>query len=78
MSGFEWTWPKDCFFSSNFCRSRSETVKKFTEKRVALAELLSSLIVLNEILFPEAVNVTTETTRRAVVITELTNGRTGN
>ena len=55
-----------------------KTVKKFTEKLVTRAELLSSLELLNEILFPDAVNVTTETTRRAVVKTELTNGRTGN
>ena len=53
-------------------------MKKFTEKRVARVELLSSLKLLNEISFPDAVNVTTETTRRAVVKTELTNGRTGN
>lgn len=53
-------------------------MKKFTEKLVTRAELLSSLEPLNEILFPDAVNVTTETTRRAVVKTELTNGRTRN
>ena len=52
-------------------------MKKFTEKLVTRAELLSSLELLNEILFPDDVNVT-ETTRRAVVKTELTNGRTGN
>lgn len=53
-------------------------MKKFTEKRVALVELLSSLKLLNDTLFPDAVNVTTETTRRAFIKTELTNGRTGN
>ena len=53
-------------------------MKKFTEKLVTRAELLSSLELLNEILFSDAVNVTTETTRPAVVKTELTNGRTRN
>ena len=53
-------------------------MKKCTEKLVTRAELLSSLKLLNDILFPDAVNVTTDTTRRAVVKTKLTNGRTGN
>ena len=53
-------------------------MKKFAEKLVTRAKLLSSLKLLNDILFPDAVNVTTETTRRAFIKTELTNGRTGN